>query len=78
MGIEVEARTTIIPGLTDSERVIQEIAMDLRGVDRWRLQQFNNKKTLDPCFRKTPIPSRRKLIELARLAKREGSPKSLF
>lgn len=74
MGIEVEARTTVIPGLTDSERVIEEIAMDLRGVDRWRLQQFSNRRTLDPRFRKTPVPSRRKLVELARIAKREGIP----
>jgi pyruvate formate lyase activating enzyme len=74
MGIEVEARTTVIPGLTDSERVIREIAIDLRGVDRWRLQQFMNKQTFDPKFKRTPMPTRRRLLDLARVARHEGIP----
>lgn len=72
MGIEVEARTTVVPGFTDSEKVIREIAIDLRGVDRWRLQQFVNKQTFDPKFKRTTMPTRKKLLDLARIGRREG------
>lgn len=69
---ETEARTTIVPTLNDRSDVIVEIAIDVRGVDRYRLQQFRKARTLDPNFKNMPEPSRKDLIKLARVAKQQG------
>ena len=69
---EVEARTTVVPTLNDDERIIAGIANDVKGVDCLRLQQFRNQRTFNPSFQKLPIPNRERLLELARIAKREG------
>jgi pyruvate formate lyase activating enzyme len=69
---EVEARTTIVPTLNDRRDIIEEIALDVIGVDCLRLQQFRNVGILDPNFRELPVPSRKNLIKLARAAKKEG------
>jgi pyruvate formate lyase activating enzyme len=69
---EVEARVTVVPTLNDGKDTIEEIALEVTGVDHLRLQQFRNVRTLDPGFQELPIPSRRSLIKLARVAKRKG------
>jgi pyruvate formate lyase activating enzyme len=71
-GAEVEARTTIVPTLNDRKDIIEEIALDVAGVDRLRLLQFRNVGTLDPSFQELHPPSRKKLLKLARAAKRSG------
>lgn len=69
---EVEARTTVVPTLNDEEKIIALIAEDIKGVDCLRLQQFSNQRTLDPGFRRLPLPSREKLLKLASVAKQKG------
>jgi len=69
---EVEARTTVVPTLNDDEKIIAQLADDIKGVDCLRLQQFRNQRTLNPSFQKYPPPSREKLLKLARAAKRRG------
>ncbi|MBA7502279.1 7-carboxy-7-deazaguanine synthase [subsurface metagenome] len=69
---EVEARTTVVPTLNDDERIVARIANDVKGVDCLRLQQFRNQCTFNPSFQKLPMPNRERLLELARIAKREG------
>jgi pyruvate formate lyase activating enzyme len=71
-GAEVEARTTVVPALNDRKEIIEEIALDVSGVDRFRLQQFRGAGVLDPSFRGLPSPSRRELIKLARVARKKG------
>jgi pyruvate formate lyase activating enzyme len=48
-GIDYEFRTTIVPGLISSAE-IEEIARSIVPAKRYRLQQFQAKDTLDPCF----------------------------
>ncbi len=69
---KVEARTTVVPTLNDDERIIARIAEDVKGVGCLRLQQFRNQRTLDPSFQKLPMPGRKRLLELARAAKKAG------
>ena len=67
---EVEARTTVVPTLNDDDSIITRIAEDVRGADCLRLQQFRNQQTFDPELQKLSPPSRERLLELARAAKR--------
>ncbi|MEM2679125.1 MAG: anaerobic ribonucleoside-triphosphate reductase activating protein [Candidatus Hadarchaeales archaeon] len=69
-GIELEPRTTIVPGLNDNETIVERICRDLHeiGVRKLRLTQFRNERTLDPEFQKIQPPSREKLIKLAQIA----------
>lgn len=69
---EVEARTTVVPTLNDDEKIIARLASDIKGVDCLRLQQFRNQRTLDPSFQKLPMPSRERLLKLARATKGVG------
>lgn len=69
---EVEVRTTVIPTLNDDEEVIARIAREIKGADRFRLQQFRGLQTFDPAFQKLPSPSRERLIKLAKIAKQRG------
>ena len=69
---EVEARTTVVPTMNDNEKIITQLADDIKGVDRLRLQQFRNQRTFDPSFQKLLIPSREKLLKLAHAAKQKG------
>jgi len=75
---EVEARTTLVPTLNDSEDIVARIAREVKGVDRLRLQQFRNLRTLDPSFQKLPAPSRGKLLGLAKVAKRSVENVGIF
>jgi len=72
---EVEARTTVVPTLNDDEKIIVQVAGDIKGINCLRLQQFRNQRTLDPSFQKLPMPSRGRLLELARAAKQGGIKK---
>ena len=50
--IPYELRTTAVPGIVDLEDIAM-IAQELGTVERFALQQFRSKKTLDPSFRGT-------------------------
>ena len=73
-GVEVEARTTVAPTVTDSERFIREIAGDIK--DRcavYYLQQYDNTgEVLSPRLKELASPSRERLVELAEVALGEG------
>ena len=73
-GVEVEARTTVAPTVTDSERFIREIAGDIK--DRcavYYLQQYDNTgEVLSPRLKELAPPSRERLVELAEVALGEG------
>ena len=66
-----EARTTIVPRLIDKTSQIEKIASSLQGVRKYVLQQFRpDGGTLDPKFKELEIPSREKILELAKVAKK--------
>lgn len=66
-----EARTTIVPGLNDTEEDIVEIAKIVAeyGFNIYSLQQFRPKNTLDPQYENIDSPSVDKMRSLAKLAK---------
>lgn len=69
-----EARTTIVPGLIDSEKDIKSIARDIKDIrfNTYTLQQFRAQTTLiDPEFENLPILERDKILELGKVAKKE-------
>lgn len=74
-GVAIEVRTTIVSGLNDDNLTVFQIARDVwelssaaRNVPTLRLQQFRNQRTLDPSFQSICPPSRKRLLELARVA----------
>ena len=73
-GVDVEARTTIAPTVTDSERFIREIARGIRGrCAVYYLQQYDNTgEVLSPRLKKVAPPSKERLLELADVALGEG------
>ena len=73
-GVEVEARTTIAPTLTDDPDLIRPIAKEIRGrCDVYYLQQFDNTgDVLSPLLRSLPSPTRERMVELAEAALEEG------
>jgi pyruvate formate lyase activating enzyme len=73
-GVEVEARTTIAPGLSDEPEFIERIASALKGrCDVYYLQQFDNiGDVLDPELKAKSPPSREKMMELAEVALASG------
>jgi pyruvate formate lyase activating enzyme len=77
-GVEVEARTTIVPTLNNSKGVIEQLAEDVAGVGWLRLQQFRNAKTFDPSFQSLPQPDRGKLRKLAKVARKKGLNVRIF
>jgi len=50
-GIDYEFRTTVVPGEVE-EKDIEQIGKWLKGVKKFALQQFQNKKVLDKKFEK--------------------------
>ena len=55
-GIDYEFRTTVVPGEVE-EKDIEEIGEYFKGVKKFALQQFQNKKVLDKKFEKVlPYP----------------------
>jgi pyruvate formate lyase activating enzyme len=74
LGIEVEARTTIAPGLSDEPGFIKEIAEDIRDLcDLYVLQQFDNMgEVLHQDLKSRTPPPKEKLIDLAGVASDAG------
>lgn len=73
-GVEVEARTTVAPTLSDDPEFIRRIASDIRGrCDVYYLQQFDNTgNVLSPHLKTLSPPSRETMIQLAEVALHEG------
>ena len=73
-GVEVEARTTVAPTVTDSERFIREIAGGIRGrCAVYYLQQYDNTgEVLSPRLKELAPPTKERLMELAEVALGEG------
>ncbi len=73
MKVPLEARTTVVPTLVDSDNVIREIARSVRGCNLYILQEFSPfDSVLDEKLRKLKPPSRELLIRLARGVLDEG------
>lgn len=70
-GVELEIRTTVVPGLNDSAETIAAIANEVRGnATCYVLQQFSGRGgILDESLDKTGIVSREKLLALGKTAK---------
>lgn len=68
--VTVELRTTVIPGINDSEGTIRNIAQVAAQYGDWYvLQQFQpSRKVLDPKFAEIPATPHEHLLKLARLA----------
>ena len=73
-GVEVEARTTVAPTLSDGTEFIRRIASGIR--DRcsvYYLQQFDNTgDVLSPRLKELKPPSREAMVQLAEVALGEG------
>ena len=74
LGLEMEARTTVAPGLSDASDFIARIAKSLKGrVDVYYLQQFDNAgEILSQNLKLEKPPSREKMMALAKVAVEEG------
>ncbi len=68
MGVDVEARTTVAPTVSDEPAFIRRIAEDIKGfAEVYYLQQFDNQgEVLSPELKKMESPTRESLIELAK------------
>jgi pyruvate formate lyase activating enzyme len=65
---EYEFRTTVVPGILDKEDIVR-IAQDIAGAQRYYLQQFVPRNTLDPAMlKRRPYPPDRvrAMADLAR------------
>jgi pyruvate formate lyase activating enzyme len=73
-GVELEARTTVAPGLSDEPGLIKAIAEDIRDLcDLYVLQQFDNLgEVLCPDLKSKTPPTKEKLIALAGVASEAG------
>ncbi len=73
-GVEVEARTTIVPTISDDPAFIRSIASSIRGlVASYHLQQFSNLgDVLSPELKRLSPPGRERMLKLAMEAVREG------
>jgi pyruvate formate lyase activating enzyme len=69
-GIEIEARTTVAPGLSDEPEFIQAIAEDIRDLcGMYVLQQFDNMgEVLCQDLKSKKPPTKEQLIDLASVA----------
>ena len=66
-GIDHEFRTTVVPGYVSKEDVLS-ISKYLSSANRYVLQQFNPKETLDPALRKVKPYSNDIMKEMAHSA----------
>lgn len=73
-GVEVEARTTIAPGISDEPGFVKAIAEDIRDLcDLYVLQQFDNMgEVLRQDLKSKTPPTKDKLIDLAGVASEAG------
>jgi pyruvate formate lyase activating enzyme len=67
-----EARTTVVPGITDSKEAIEQIASTVKeyGFKSYTLQQFRPMNTLDPSYLKKKSPTHALMLELGKTAKK--------
>ena len=74
LGIPIEARTTVAPGVSDQEDYIRAIAQGIKDkIDVYYLQQFDNQgDVLDPELKEKDPPTKEHLIDLAKAAIDEG------
>ena len=70
LGVEVEARTTVAPTVSDEPGYIRRIAEDIRGfTEVYYLQQFDNQgEVLSPELKEMEPPTRERLVGLAKQA----------
>jgi pyruvate formate lyase activating enzyme len=70
LGVDVEARTTVAPTVSDEPGFIRRIAEDIKGLaDVYYLQQFDNQgEVLSPELKEMESPAREYLVELAKQA----------
>lgn len=73
-GIDIEARTTVAPTISDDANFIRDIARDIRGrCAVYYLQQFDNTgEVLSPELKNMKSPTRKLMMELAAVALDEG------
>ena len=73
-GVELEARTTVAPGLSDEPGFVKAIAEDIGGLcDLYVLQQFDNMgEVLHQDLKSKTPPTKEKLIDLAGVASDAG------
>jgi len=73
-GVELEARTTVAPTVSDDAEFIGRIAREIRGrCNVYYLQQFDNTgEVLSPELKAKQPPTREALLELGRVAMRKG------
>jgi pyruvate formate lyase activating enzyme len=71
-GGAAEARTTVVPGITDSKEAIEKIVSTVKeyGFSSYTLQQFRPMNTLDPSYLKKKSPSHALMLELGKMAKK--------
>lgn len=74
LGIEVEARTTVAPALSDDAGFIARLAEDIAGrVTVYYLQQFDNEgDILSPEFKNRDRPTKDHMLTLAHAAHQAG------
>lgn len=74
LGVPIEARTTVAPGVSDQEDYIRGIAQGIKDkIDVYYLQQFDNQgDVLDPELKEKDPPTKELLIDLAKAAIDEG------
>jgi pyruvate formate lyase activating enzyme len=74
LGVELEARTTVAPTVSDDPAFVRSIAESLRGrCDVYYLQQFDNLgEVLDPRLKAMHPPSRETMMALAGVATSTG------
>lgn len=67
LGVEVEARTTVAPTVSDEPSFVRRIAEDIKGfAEVYYLQQFDNQgEILSPELKEMESPTRESLVELA-------------
>ena len=73
-GVEVEARTTIAPTVSDDPEFIRRIAPSIKGrCSVYYLQQFDNTgNVLSSVLKELKPPSRKAMVQLAEAVIREG------
>lgn len=69
-GIDHEFRTTIVPGLLSTDDIIK-IVRELKGAEKYYIQQFNPENTLDKELEKVKPYSSEKLKEVSEKISRE-------
>lgn len=70
--VQKEARTTIVPGINDSEEDMIKMCEIVKsgGFGLYTVQQFRPANTLDPEYEKVPSPSSEKIRQLGKIAKK--------